>query len=65
VKVYASGVGVCVKNHFCARKLNIVVDLFCYREKESSDKGTQESIKVRETFTKNCLHSSSYEANGN
>lgn len=29
-----------------------MVDFFCYREKESSDEGTQESIKVREKNTK-------------
>ena len=43
----------------------VPLTFFCYREKESSDKGTQESIKVREKFTKNCLLSSRYEANGN
>lgn len=37
-----------------------MVDFFCYREKESSDEGTQESIKVREKkYKKTCLLSSS------
>jgi len=52
--VYSSGTADYVEHYqylFLCWKAH-VVDLFCYREKESSDEGTQESIKVRENIYK-------------
>lgn len=41
--------------YFCAGKL-MLLTFFCYREKESSDEGTQESIKVREDIYRKTVY---------